>query len=393
MILKSFEYSEYDGTPENWSINGFNLEKVNLLVGKNATGKSRTLSRINALTAMFTGKPLFYSDMIDTSRFVVEFTDIPNSYSYSLETKKREVFSERLTVTGENGSDVLLDREQGGEGEILYAKNNEKFRFKLPDNRSTVFIKRDAIQHPFLEKLFEWAEGVSYYQFGLERIDSSFLGPTSFQKIDMLIDGGKIKETRNAPALYYAGEKEFGNDFKNKLLHDFCKVDYDLTDIFLGQNPHLAIELEADTYIIMLSVVEADRNAVLYQSQMSQGMFRALSLLIQIEYSICKNIPAILIIDDIGEGLDYDRSTKLINLLIELTEENDNIQLIMSTNDRYVMNKVPFKYWQLIDRKGGECKVYNYQNSKEIFDEFKYTGLNNFDFLATDFINSEWKQK
>jgi hypothetical protein len=65
----------------------------------------------------------------------------------------------------------------------------------------------------------------------------------------------------------------------------------------------------------------------------------------------------------------------------------------MSTNDRFVMNNVPFKYWQLIDRKGGECKVYNYQNSKEIFDEFKYTGLNNFDFLATDFINSDWKQK
>jgi len=57
------------------------------------------------------------------------------------------------------------------------------------------------------------------------------------------------------------------------------------------------------------------------------------------------------------------------------------------------MNKVPFKYWQLINRKGGECNVYNYKNSKEIFDEFKFTGLNNFDFLATDFINSKQEQK
>jgi ABC-type antimicrobial peptide transport system ATPase subunit len=126
---------------------------------------------------------------------------------------------------------------------------------------------------------------------------------------------------------------------------------------------------------------------------MSQGMFRALSIIIHLTYHSMMKTPATILIDDIGEGLDYDRSTKLINLLIELAEKNDNIQLIMSTNDRYVMNKVPFKYWQLIDRKGGECKVYNYQNSKEIFEEFKRTGLNNFDFLATDFINAEREQK
>jgi hypothetical protein len=30
--------------------------------------------------------------------------------------------------------------------------------------------------------------------------------------------------------------------------------------------------------------------------------------------------------------------------------------------------------------------VYNYANSRALFDEFKFTGLNNFDFLATDFV-------
>jgi hypothetical protein len=31
--------------------------------------------------------------------------------------------------------------------------------------------------------------------------------------------------------------------------------------------------------------------------------------------------------------------------------------------------------------------VHNYTNSKATFDNFKFTGLNNFDFLAMDFIN------
>jgi hypothetical protein len=60
--------------------------------------------------------------------------------------------------------------------------------------------------------------------------------------------------------------------------------------------------------------------------------------------------------------------------------------------DRFVMNNVPLEYWQVIQRNNGECRVFNYKNSREKFDEFKYMGLNNFDFLATDYINSEWKK-
>jgi hypothetical protein len=56
------------------------------------------------------------------------------------------------------------------------------------------------------------------------------------------------------------------------------------------------------------------------------------------------------------------------------------------------MNAVPLQYWQVIHCKGGECQVFNYQNSKEKFDEFEYMGLNNFDFLATDYINSKWEK-
>jgi hypothetical protein len=142
----------------------------------------------------------------------------------------------------------------------------------------------------------------------------------------------------------------------------------------------------------MIYLSEKDSGAVVWQPNISQGMFRALSLIIQITYNILKNLPTTILIDDIGEGLDFDRSSRLIKLLVEIAEKNENIQLIMSTNDRFVMNAVPLQYWQVIQRNGGECQVFNYQNSKEKFDEFEYMGLNNFDFLATDYLNSEWEK-
>ncbi len=66
---------------------------------------------------------------------------------------------------------------------------------------------------------------------------------------------------------------------------------------------------------------------------------------------------------------------------------NNSLQLIMSTNDRSIMNEVPLESWTILQRSPGRAEVYNYHNSKQFFDEFRFTGLNNFDFFASDFIH------
>jgi hypothetical protein len=53
------------------------------------------------------------------------------------------------------------------------------------------------------------------------------------------------------------------------------------------------------------------------------------------------------------------------------------------------MNAVPLEAWSVLQRRGNVCVVRNYANSRTVFDEFKYTGLNNFDFFATDYLTEE----
>ncbi len=65
----------------------------------------------------------------------------------------------------------------------------------------------------------------------------------------------------------------------------------------------------------------------------------------------------------------------------------------MATNDRYVMNHVPLQYWSVVQRDKNRVKVYNYLNSQELFEEFKYTGLANFDFFSTDFHLTGFDEK
>ena len=113
-------------------------------------------------------------------------------------------------------------------------------------------------------------------------------------------------------------------------------------------------------------------------------MFRVLSLIIQVNYSLLAKQPSCILIDDIGEGLDFERASAMVKLLISKAQTG-LVQLIMTTNDRFIMNGVPLEYWSVIERTPGLAKLHNIHNSKEIFDDFKFTGLNNFDFFATQF--------
>jgi hypothetical protein len=125
----------------------------------------------------------------------------------------------------------------------------------------------------------------------------------------------------------------------------------------------------------------------LLQGEISDGMMRALSTLIFIHFLRLQKKPGCFLIDDIGEGLDFDRSTRLIATIIELAEKN-HLQLVMTTNDRFVMNGVPLQYWSVVEREKGTVKVFNNRNHPERFSEFEEFGFHNFDFFAKQFFSS-----
>jgi hypothetical protein len=378
MILQKIDYHEFDGQLNHWALKPFELGRINLLVGKNATGKTNTITKITWLGNMLAGlQPL----LLDSGNYYAEFVDAHDVYKYYLNISMQNVVSEKLVIN----DDEQLIRSPDGTGEIYAKELKCKIKFQLPSNQLVAVSRRDTIQHPYLKKLSDWADGMRVYAFG------SGLGKDmGFSTIDIKRLVVDPRDTDQVAILYAKGEYEF-RDFKERIISCMNELDYELTNIGVGPDPNVVLPTPSGGHLNAIHISEKDNTAVLFQRDISQGMFRALSLIIQVIYNILKNLPTTILIDDIGEGLDFDRSSRLIKLLIEIVKENDNIQLIMSTNDRFVMNAVPLEYWQVIQRRGGECQVFNYRNSKEKFDDFEYTGLNNFDFLRTDFINSNWE--
>ncbi|MEN8220837.1 MAG: ATP-binding protein, partial [Pseudomonadota bacterium] len=183
-------------------------------------------------------------------------------------------------------------------------------------------------------------------------------------------------------AIFQQGETEYGTEYVQLIREGMKSIGYELEDVAIQAAGGMAFEQKM-TY--GLQIKEKTLDTITSHHQISTGMFRALSLFIQLNYSLLASLPSCIIIDDIGEGLDYSRSTALMNWLINKTK-GTKIQLIMSTNDRFVMNAVPLEYWSVIQRFPHKTMIYNYFNSKELFDRFEFTGLSNFDFFSSNYF-------
>jgi AAA15 family ATPase/GTPase len=363
MKLSSLSFCRFKGKPNEWSLLGknsqpINFGQINLVVGKNASGKSQIISTLHCLAHLFRSSKI--RDIFPHSEFELKacFELQGKPLVYDLEVKAEQVVQELLYFDNE----LKLDRQKG----IIWNQETHSFlSFEISPDISAA-SKADKKQYPYLQELEYWGKNLSFFRFG------SSLGKDTFMKV-----GQTTPAQPDQNALLILSTSSNSTKLKKQTLKDMAFLGYKLQDIGLK-----TVSIHNLPAGITLKVVENGHEIT--QSDMSQGMFRVLSLLLQLNYKLTENPSACLLIDDIGEGLDHQRSKSMIDLLLEKTKKF-KLQVIMTTNDRFVMNKVPLENWLVVHKTDKESVFYNYQNSKEIFDEYKYSGMSNFDFLATEF--------
>lgn len=380
MQLTKVKYAQFEDSEREWTLLDFSPQQINLVVGKNAAGKTKTLNTISSMAHLISGEQ---SEIPDSVSYEFNWmTADGKDICYILKCRDRKVALEKLVISGE----VKLERDLEGLCSIYFEKIDQTIEIQVPSGSLCSVVRRDKLQHPWFDLLHDWADSTLHYRFGsvfgkniglLIRPEDEHQNSLNDIEID-------LKKTDRVVELFRKGHELFGDIFISNIIKGMSRISYKLVDINIDYSPNLKFKNPIDPPPAVLRVKEADLKCYTYQADMSQGMFRALSLIIQLNLLKLQGAGTCIIIDDIGEGLDYDRSTELIRLLIEEVEKT-SIQLIMSTNGRFVMNNVSLKYWSVIQRKGNKSKVFNYSNAKETFEEFIFTGLSNFDFLCTDF--------
>lgn len=364
MILTSLKYTRFEGEPREWRIvekdvpekEGTMFGNINLLVGKNAAGKSRTLSSIREIAALLSGRISLKETHYPTERYEITFQNTNMSCSYMLSYRKREIIDESFTLNGE----------------LMFSRSQKKFHDPeaLEDKVSLLARYKDDEGSYYSQSLVEWATNIRDLKFANQEEKNRWV--KDYTEIEQ--NTTKLKDSHSIIYYYNRGVMQFGQAFTEEVLRCMNEIGYSIS----------AMEITSHSRGYCLDIEEYGQYTIT-QREMSQGMFRALSFFVQLTFACMENEPICILLDDIGEGLDSDRSKDMVSITIKKIN-NTNIQFFLTTNDRDVMNRIPLRYWTVIDRcTGNESIVYNYSNSKEIFEDFKYTGLSNYDFLVSDF--------
>ena len=380
MYLQSFSFRENEGKAIEWLIDQVKLGEINLVVGMNSSGKTRTLNAISDLVSMLKGSGTTATGPVT---YELKFRNSEGFMTYELEYDLETIRMERLYM----GEELVLERGTDGQGVIKYESTPGAIflEFQIPHNQLACFAKRDKLQHPFIEIIHGWAVSMRRFDFSGDLGKSRYDLKSSFgeKELDLSITNASL-----VPFISVASEAY--EDFKKEVLSDMKEIGYALEDFGIIHFSDKIGMVDQDRYAVFTT--EAGLEKQVTQRDMSQGMFRAFSVLVQLNYYVLCGHKGFVIIDDIGEGLDFTRAKLLVKLLIRKAKDA-RIQLIMSTNDQFIMNAVNIENWAVIVREGNKISLYNYENSKEIFEEFKYTGLNNFDFYASEFFREGMKEE
>ncbi len=358
MKIKELSYED-----SNWSLKNLQLSDVNLIVGKNSTGKTRTLHTIDLLVKMLTQKrSLNWGGQWD-----IKFENYKNQeiqYKFSTKSNNQGVTFEKILLNGE----LVLSRDKkdlNGSAKIKNFLNNGKFELIYPpENKLIIHSNKDVKKFPFLEVIANWAEQSYGFKFG----NISPYSLLNQQEYDLLTAVEEI------PALF----KALNNSDKEQIISDFNNIAYSIEKITIeekGENP-------------IIYVKEFGINKLIPHYKLSQGMFRALAVIVFLQFLISRKKPATIIIDDLCEGLDFERANKLGKLIFEKCMTSE-IQLIATSNDSFLMEVVDLKYWNVLIRDGKQVEGLNIVSNPEIFENFKFTGLSNFDFFSSSFIKSQ----
>ena len=348
MLLKSFKYK----TPD-WKLTGLNnLLLTNLLVGVNASGKSRTIRALIAVVSFMLSKPYFFQ----SKDFSVELTFAGDQEGfdrllYAFSVRNGVIMKETLKV-----DDRSLIRRSSKSASLKHRAVSP------PDDKLVAQIRRDKMEFPEIESLMKWAEGVTFISF-------SALNPFT---------NSVSRSLEINPILFSELVESFNGDENKAFIKDARSLGYNISKIcVISKGEQKWVEVK-----------EPFVKNTIDELLLSNGMLRVLYLLaFIIKMKANGKRLSLLLIDDLGEGLDYKRAKDLSVRVFEACEEN-SLQLITSSNDGLIMDVVDLSKWHVLRKSNSRVSAISQASNPDLFEEFRFTGLSNFDFFSSDFINS-----
>jgi predicted ATPase len=370
LYLRSLDYEEkyFDAQTETlhqWELKDLKFSQFTIIAGLNSSGKSRTCNVIRNTVKKIIGtlKQLQIGNtnlIIDTSedksyRIVIDIEEV----NHKKVIKGEELYEEpgsRNTLFP-NIEKLLFNRKT-----IFDCQQKTDIPYSPPDDSLTFHVRRDKVSYPYLEEIV--AEMKKFYFLNFEEPRGVAIGiiPESGLPIEIL------------PSYTPLWVDRIDLSRKREILDCIESLGFPIKDMFTKQI------ILAGQKVPMLYIEEKHVNGIYDFTQASSGMLKIIFLIVFL-HLIEKG--SSVLIDNVGDGLDYKRSINILPILNDIAEEK---QIIICTNNEILLNQTDIRNWNIFYREGSIVRAFNYENSKEQLLKFAETGLSNYEYFQNEYF-------
>jgi predicted ATP-dependent endonuclease of OLD family len=144
MQLLSIKYNQFSSNERHWDMSNLEFEPINLLVGKNSSGKSKSLHVINGLSNVLLNSKLLFVD----GYYELKFQHENKIIDFAIKYEDQKVITESLLIDQEK----MIERGTDNKGFIVNINNvkdnfswgtfflNEHLRFRYDKIRGAPCI-------------------------------------------------------------------------------------------------------------------------------------------------------------------------------------------------------------------------------------------------------------
>ena len=340
MFLSKLTYRDAD-----WEIGPIHFSQQSLIVGPNASGKSTVLRSIRNFVRIVLGYRKV--DTLSDCQYELEFSNDIGIVTYTLHIQGGRIVKELLETSG------IVRLVRDAEGSRVGDET-----VNVPDTTLVLNARRDIVKYPDIEMVLTWVEKMSSFIFSNILSSNSSVSPFTTNQIDFCIMWEKLKDA----------QKDAVKEWMKELRYNIKNIDIAINKI--GEKS--------------LYVLEEDIQSPVIMGNMSNGMFRVLYLLVYLHY-VAGDTSGAVLIDDLGEGLDFFRSSSLGKKLFAFGQEH-GVQMIVTSNDSFLVDTIDLSAWVLLKRTGRTVTSISAKTNPADFERFRKLGLSNFDLMKTDFL-------
>lgn len=368
--LKSFEAVEKKDGNLNIKINPFSIDDFNLVIGDNAQGKSR-LFRMLDFFSLRSGEK---HKVIETDYLGILTFDI--RYSKAIEEVVYEIHI--LPSNGENTFHESVTRNgktiYSSEKKLLLNETTQKEvkNYFIPKNLPAIssINEPDFITFNHLRHFFQGIILVSPNKNRGIEVTPQAMAPT---------DNGA-----NIASVLKNWRHSYPEIF-NEVINEFKECFPFVNEVHITQEVIQGV-MKADVLTFKEDAVE---NAIL-QTQWSDGIYRVLHLLMtpKIPFMINESLspPSLVLVDEIENGLDYNRLKYIIQYL---QDHSDESQIMISSHSPLICDFVHPNNWIVVKRNGPELNFMSPKlKEKDLDNQLDLFKHKHWDFYTKHISNS-----